>query len=130
SPEIQQLRGQFEQYSQALQSISNPVDDLADTVMIGANEQTSVKPPETDSTNRLVDQMKALIDTVSEKRKVRKTKLSTVLQQSSASETETENVPQRHLIRPMKFDGVGLVAENYFLLQFMVTSCHSPEVFH
>ena len=86
-PEIQQLRGQFEQYSQVLQSISNRVDDLADTVMIGANEQTSVKLPETDSTNRLVDQMKALIDTVSKKQKSRKTKLSTVLEQSSASET-------------------------------------------
>src|SRR5208282_3803640 len=75
--------------------------------MIGANDQTTVKPPESDSTNRLVDQMKALIDTVSKKQKSRKTKLSTVLEQSSASETETENVPQRYLIRPMKFDGVG-----------------------
>src|SRR5208282_728728 len=71
SPEIQQLRGQFEQYSQVLQSISN----------------------------RVVDQMKALIDTVSKKRKVRKTGLST-FEQLSASETETESAPQRHLIRP------------------------------
>src|SRR5208282_1100780 len=106
SPEIQQLRGQFEQYSQVLQSISNRVDDLADTVTISTNENTTVKPQESDSTNRLVDQMKALIDTVSKKRKVRKTELST-FEQSSASETETESAPQRHLIRPMKFDGIG-----------------------
>ena len=52
--------------------------------------------------------MRVLIDTVSKKRKTRKSKLSTLYEQSSASETETENVPQRHLIRPMKFDGVGL----------------------
>ena len=107
SPEIQQLRGQFEQYSQVLPSISNRVDDLVDTVAIGASEQTSVKPPESDSTTRIVDQMKALINTVSKKPKVRKTKLPTVIEQSSASETETESIPQRHLIRPMKFDGVG-----------------------
>ena len=89
-----------------LQSISNRVDDLVDTVTIGSNENTTVKPTETDSTNRLVDQMKALIDTIIIKRKVRKTKLPTVIEQSSASETETESAPQRHLIRPMKFDGV------------------------
>src|SRR5271157_3900579 len=51
--------------------------------------------------------MKALIDTVSKKQTSRKTKLSTLLEQSSASESETKNVPQRHLIRPMKFDGIG-----------------------
>jgi hypothetical protein len=106
SPEIQQLRGQFEQYSQVLQSISNRVDDLVDNATTGARENTSVKPPESDSTTRLVDQMKAFIDTVSKKQKVRKTKLPTVIEQSSASETETESAPQRHFIRPMKFDGV------------------------
>src|SRR5208282_712329 len=87
--------------------ISNRVDDLVDTVTISANENTTVKPPESDSTNRVVDQMKALINTVSKKQKSRKTKLLTLLEQSSASETETENVAQRHLIRPMKFDGIG-----------------------
>ena len=53
------------------QSISNRVDDLADTVTIGANERTTVKPPESDSANRLVDQMKALIDTVSKKKYIK-----------------------------------------------------------
>src|SRR5208282_4557541 len=105
--EMQYLRGQFEQYAQVLQSLSNRVGDLTDTVTAAPLEQTFVKQTETDSTNRLVDQMKTLIETVSKKRKTRKSKLSTVLEQSSASETETESAPQRHLIRPMKFDGVG-----------------------
>src|SRR5208282_6729316 len=48
SPEIQQLRGQFEQYSQVLTSISSRVDDLVDTATISANENTTVKPPESD----------------------------------------------------------------------------------
>ena len=104
---MQYLRGQFEQYAQVLQSLSNRVEDLTDTVTAAPLEQTAVKQTETDSTNSLVDQMRVLIDTVSKKRKTRKTKLSTLFEQSSASETETENVPQRHLIRPMKFDGVG-----------------------
>ena len=105
--EMQYLRGQFEQYAQVLQSLSNRVEDLTDTVTAAPLEQTAVKQTETDSTNSLVDQMRVLIDTVSKKRKTRKTKLSTLFEQSSASEIETENVPQRHLIRPMKFDGVG-----------------------
>src|SRR5208282_910423 len=105
--EMQYLRGQFEQYAQVLQSLSNRVEDLTDTVTAAPLEQTAVKQTETDCTNSLVDQMRVLIDTVSKKRKTRKTKLSTLYEQSSASETETENVPQRHLIRPMKFDGIG-----------------------
>src|SRR5208282_85886 len=105
--EMQHLRGQFEQYAQVLQSLSNRVEDLTDTVTAAPLEQTFVKQTETDSTNRLVDQMKTLIETARKKRKTRKSKLSTVLEQLSASETETESAPQRHLIRPMKFDGVG-----------------------
>jgi hypothetical protein len=76
--ELQNLRGQFEQYAQVLQSLSNRVEDLTDTVTAVPLDQTAVKQPETDSTNRLVEQMKTLIDTVSKKRKPRKTKLSTV----------------------------------------------------
>ena len=105
--ELQNLHGQFEQYAQVLQSLSNRVEDLTDTVTAAPFEQTAVKQIETDSNNRLVDQMKTLIDAVSKKRKPRKTRLPTVLEQSSASDADTENAPQRHLIRPMKFDGIG-----------------------
>ena len=87
--------------------MSNRVEYLIDNVTAIPLEQTVVKQTETDSANRLVDQMKTLIETASKKRKTRKSKLATVLEQSSASETETESAPQRHLIRPMKFDGVG-----------------------
>ena len=87
---MQNLRGQFEQYAHVLQSLSNRVEDLTDTVTAAPFEQTAVKQIETDSNNRFVDQMKTLIDAVSRKRKPRKTKLPTVLEQSSASETDTD----------------------------------------
>ena len=65
--------------------------------------------------------MKALIKR--KKRKVRKTKFSTVVEQSSASETETESSPQRHLIRPMKFDGVG--SFDTFMAHFRNCATHN-----
>src|SRR5208282_4494392 len=65
--EMQYLRGQFEQYAQVLQSLSNRVEDLTDTVTAAPLDQTAVKQTGTDSTNSLVDQMRVLIDTVSKK---------------------------------------------------------------
>ena len=41
--ELQNLRGQFEQYAQVLQSLSNRVEDLTDTVTAAPLEQTAVK---------------------------------------------------------------------------------------
>src|SRR5664279_5411931 len=103
--EIEQLRGQFDQYGQVVQSLSNRLDDFIDSVVINTPQHTTVKQPENEPTDRLVAQMKALIDGSRKSKKSRKVKLPAVIEQSSASETDTESVPKRHLIRPMKFDG-------------------------
>ena len=47
--EMQYLRGQFEQYAQVLQSLSNRVEDLTDTVTAVSLDETAVKQTETDS---------------------------------------------------------------------------------
>src|SRR5664279_228860 len=103
--EIEQLRGQFNQCGQIVQSLSNRLDDFIDSVVENTPQHTTVKQPENEPTDRLVAQMKALIDGSRKNKKSRKVKLPAVIEQSSASETDTESVSKRHLIRPMKFDG-------------------------
>src|SRR5664279_2031038 len=60
--EIEQLRGQFDQYGQVVQSLSNRLDDFIDSIVVNTPQHTTVKQPENEPTDRLVAQMKALID--------------------------------------------------------------------
>src|SRR5664279_5411293 len=56
--EIEQLRGQFDQYGQVVQSLSNRLDDVIDSVVVNTPQHTTVKQPENEPTDRLVAQMK------------------------------------------------------------------------
>jgi hypothetical protein len=105
---LQQIHSQNEQFGQVLQSLANRVDDLADTLANSASNHPSVveaKPK--DSIAELVAQMKTMIEQASKTAPKRKRKAVTANTPSSADETDSETVSNRHLMRPMKFDGTG-----------------------
>ena len=97
-----------EQLGHTLKVLVDRVDSLAGNVASSSQKVPCVteKPVQpVDKTTQLVSQLQTLIDQA--KNTKRKRPFRVMPEPTSASDTETEAVGGRHLMRPMKFDGTS-----------------------